>query len=94
MPGCRAAPGGETNRVMAGTGTRRSPRNGTRATVFRWECRCRDRPVLLATYDEQGRINIKVGDRYWHAHGQVRTVCPHCGAEHVLDLRGVQPPAR
>jgi hypothetical protein len=57
------------------------------ATVFRWECRCRSRPVLLATYDARGRINIKVRDRYWHIDGQVRTVCPVCGAEHLLDLR-------
>ena len=58
------------------------------APVYRWECRCRDRPVLLATYDAQGRINIKVRDRYWHVDGQVRTICPRCGAEHALDLRG------
>ena len=79
---------------MAGMGTRQSAGNGTRATVFRWECRCQERPVLLATYDAHGRINIKVRDRYWHVHGQVQTVCPRCGAEHILDLRGVEPPAR
>jgi hypothetical protein len=60
-----------------------------RAAVFRWECPCRAHPVLLATYDANGRINIKVRDRYWHVDGQVRTVCPVCGAEHILDLRGL-----
>ena len=51
---------------MAGfsIGPRRAGSGGSRAPVFRWECRCRERPVLLATYDADGRINIKVGDRY------------------------------
>jgi len=43
--------------------------------------------VLLGTYDADGRVNIKVRDRYWHVHGQVQTICPRCGAEHLLDLR-------
>lgn len=74
---------------MAGfaIGPRRAAPGGGRAPVFRWECRCRDTPFLLATYDAAGRINIKVGDRYWHVDGQVQTVCPRCGAEHLLDLR-------
>ena len=76
---------------MAGfsIGPRRAGSGGGRAPVFRWECRCRERPVLLATYDADGRINIKVGDRYWHVNGQVRTICPRCGAEHILDLREI-----
>ena len=57
--------------------------------LVRWECRCQDPPVLLATYDRHGRINIKVRDRYWHIDGVVRTVCPRCGSEHVLDLRAM-----
>jgi hypothetical protein len=56
-------------------------------SVSRWVCRCQDPPVLLATYDRAGRINIKVRDRYWHVVGMVATHCPRCGAEHVLDLR-------
>lgn len=60
---------------------------GGRDPVFRWQCRCQNPPVLLATYDAEGRVNIKVRDRYWHVHGQVQTICPRCGAEHVLDLR-------
>ena len=45
--------------------------------------------MLLATYDDRGRINIKIRDRYWTVHeGVVRTHCPRCGAEHVLDLSG------
>jgi hypothetical protein len=55
--------------------------------LFRWECRCQETPVLLATYDARGRINIKVRDRYWHVQGVVQTVCPRCGSEHTLDLR-------
>jgi hypothetical protein len=53
----------------------------------RWECRCQSPPVLLATYDADGCIHIKVRDRYWHVSGVVRTVCPRCGSEHTLDLR-------
>jgi hypothetical protein len=72
---------------MASTGTRRPNGNGGQTRVFRWECPCREPPVLLATYDRRGRINIKVRDRYWHVRGQVQAICPRCGAEHVLDLR-------
>ena len=65
-----------------------------RPSVFRWECRCQEPPQLLATYDEGGRINIKVRDRYWHVFGLVHTICPRCGAEHLLDLRAMmnEPP--
>ena len=55
--------------------------------LFRWECRCRQPPVLLATYDVRGRIHIKARDRYWHVQGVVQTICPRCGSEHALDLR-------
>jgi len=55
--------------------------------LFRWECRCRQPPVLLATYDGRGRIHIKARDRYWHVQGIVQTICPRCGSEHALDLR-------
>jgi hypothetical protein len=58
-----------------------------RDVVYRWECRCQDPPVLLATYEPNGRINIKVRDRYWHVVGSVRAICPKCGADHLLDLR-------
>ena len=81
-----------TQVVTMGTSRGRVGRSSG-APVYRWECRCRDRPVLLATYDAQGRINIKVRDRYWHVDGQVQTICPRCGAEHVLDLRGANPAA-
>ncbi len=56
--------------------------------LVRWECRCRQPPVLLATYDARGRIHIKARDRYWHVHGTVQTVCPRCGAQHSLDFDG------
>jgi hypothetical protein len=82
----------EGPRTMAGfaIGRRRAAAGSGRPRVFRWECRCQENPFLLATYDADGRINIKVGDRYWHVDGQVRTICPRCGAEHVLDLRDVE----
>ena len=59
-----------------------------RRFLVRWECHCQRSPVLLATYDDRGRINIKSRDRYWHVHGTVQTICPRCGSEHTLDLRG------
>lgn len=72
---------------------RAAPSNATQhETVSRWECRCQDPPVLLATYDTAGRINIKARDRYWHIVGIVATHCPRCGAEHVLDLRPKDTP--
>jgi hypothetical protein len=55
--------------------------------LSRWECRSRQPPVLLATYDARGRIHIKARDRYWHVQGIVQTICPRCGSEHALDLR-------
>jgi hypothetical protein len=48
--------------------------------------------VLLGTYDATGKVNIKVRDRYWHVLGRVWTVCPKCGAEHVLALDSGGPP--
>ena len=56
------------------------------APPFRWECGCRQNPVLLGTYEADGRINLKSRDRYWHVYGRVETTCPRCGAERVLDL--------
>ena len=56
-------------------------------SLFRWECRCRQPAVLLATYDARGRIHIKARDRYWHVQGIVQTICPRFGSEHALDPR-------
>ncbi|CAN5580521.1 hypothetical protein BH23CHL5_BH23CHL5_21350 [soil metagenome] len=53
--------------------------------LSRWECACKEPPLLLATYDSAGRVNIKVRDRYWHVQGRVQTICPRCGQEHVLE---------
>lgn len=93
--------GSEKGPIMAGitpestpTAAPRARRSGGgRAAVFRWQCRCQEPPVLLATYEADGRVNIKVRDRYWHVQGQVQTICPRCGAEHVLDLRETSAPA-
>ena len=76
---------------MGSAGTRHRRAGGGRGSVFRWECPCGEPAVLLATYTPDGRINIKVRDRYWHVLGQVQAICPRCGAEHLLDLRGVGP---
>jgi hypothetical protein len=63
---------------------RARPRPGANdGTVYRWECRCQIPPVLLATH-HNGRIHIKVRDRYWHVVGRVQAICPKCGAEHVF----------
>ena len=60
----------------------------TDAPPYRWECHCQQPPVLLATYDPGGKVNIKVRDRYWHLYGFgfVQAICPRCAAEHMLDL--------
>ena len=74
---------------MADTGNDTDQGSGRAKPPFltRWECRCQQPPVLLATYDERGRIHIKARDRYWHVDGAVQTVCPRCGSEHTLDPR-------
>lgn len=71
--------------------TRSGPDRVIKATPppYRWVCPCQEPPVLLATYDPAGKLNIKVRDRYWHLYGfgHVQAICPKCGAEHLLDLR-------
>ncbi len=74
---------------MRGSPSRRAGPDGP--PPFRWLCHCQDPPLLLATYDATGRINIKVRDRYWHVVGSVQAICPRCGAEHLLDLSDRQP---
>jgi len=64
----------------------RPPGQG-RAPQLRWECRCADPPILLGRYDPDGRVQIKVRERYYYASGCVHATCPRCGAQHVLDLR-------
>jgi hypothetical protein len=58
---------------------------------FRWVCDCANPPVLLAIYDETGRIEVKVRQRRYVAQGWLEATCPRCGARHVLQLR---PPDR
>jgi hypothetical protein len=62
------------------------------APPYRWVCPCQEPPVLLATYHPEGKLNIKVRDRYWHLYGfgHVQAICPRCGAEHLLDLRDLR----
>jgi hypothetical protein len=54
--------------------------------LYRWECRCREPAVLLATFDLSGRIEIAQHDRYWQVNGRVATSCPRCGKQHVLEM--------
>jgi hypothetical protein len=54
--------------------------------VFRWKCRCQDPLMLLATYEENGTVHVKIKDRYWHIRGEVRALCLRCGTEHGPDL--------
>lgn len=61
---------------------------GQAASPRRWVCRCSTPPVLLATVEE-GRVNLKIRDRYYHIEGlqgRVRAICPRCGAEHIVEL--------
>jgi hypothetical protein len=53
----------------------------------RWVCNCVDPPILLAIYDETGRIEVKVGDRYYVARNRLQATCPRCGAQHTLEIR-------
>ena len=76
------------------TGQEIGPDRTIRASAppYRWVCPCQEPPVLLATYDPAGKLNIKVRDRYWHLYGfgHVQAICPRCGAEHLLDLRDLR----
>jgi hypothetical protein len=58
-----------------------------RPPLYRWECPCRRPPVLLATFDLRGRIQIANEDRYWQADGRIATNCPKCGKQHLLQAR-------
>ena len=98
------AGGGDTDPIepRAGAGAAipgrvRRPRHGRgpghgSETIYRWVCRCQDPPFLLGTYDRDGRVHLKVRDRYWHVVGHVRAICPKCGAEHILDLTPAPDP--
>lgn len=69
-----------------------APQSAPTAPAVRWECGCQTPPVLLATWEVGGRVNVKVRDRYWHfdGFGQVHAVCPRCASEHVLDLSAAE----
>lgn len=53
----------------------------------RWQCDCRQPPVLLATVDATGALTLKVRDRYYRIEraGRIRATCPRCGREHILE---------
>lgn len=56
-------------------------------TGVRWVCHCSSPPILLAIYDQTGRIEIKVGDRYYIARDRLEATCPRCGTRHTLEVR-------
>jgi hypothetical protein len=60
---------------------------------IRWVCDCSRPPILLAIYDDSGRIEIKVRDRYYIARGHLQATCPRCGTRHLLDIHQHAPPA-
>jgi hypothetical protein len=60
--------------------------SGDAPAGIRWVCHCTQPPVLLAIYDQTGRIEIKVGDRYYIAQGRMQAACPRCGAWHTLEV--------
>lgn len=62
---------------------------GHRPVRYRWVCRCTEPPVLLAIYEETGRIEVKVRQRRYIAHGRLEAICPRCGTRQVLH---VHPP--
>ncbi len=64
-------------------------RRAANGPISRWVCTCQDPPVLLATYDGAGTINIKSRDRYWTVRGEVWARCPLCGTEHYFDRAGL-----
>ena len=89
--GARAMNGHEGRpgvRPEAASRSQRRQEGGAAPPSERWVCPCQDPPVLLATWDRAGRVNVKVRDRYWHftGFGMVKAVCPRCATEHVLDL--------
>lgn len=58
---------------------------------IRWVCDCTQPPILLAVYDRSGRIEVKVGERYYIASHRLQATCPRCGTRHVLDISQRSP---
>ncbi|MFM9106628.1 MAG: hypothetical protein ACKOWF_08015, partial [Chloroflexota bacterium] len=84
----RAAPQGDLARpasaaVVVPGGE--NDRDGRGRRMLRWECRCNRRPVLLATIESSGRVNVKLRDRYLRiTGGRIEATCPRCGVQHAL----------
>lgn len=62
-----------------------------RSASTRWVCQCIQPPILLAIYDQTGRIEIKVGDRYYIAQDRMQAACPRCGTWHTLEVSALTP---
>jgi hypothetical protein len=68
-------------------------RSAQQPSPRRWLCHCSSPPVLLATFEE-GNVNLKIRDRYYHIEGlqgRIRATCPRCGKEHIVDLHPAAP---
>jgi hypothetical protein len=68
-------------------------RSGQHPSPRRWLCHCSAPPILLATFEE-GKVNLKIRDRYYHIeglHGRIRATCPRCGKEHIVELHPTAP---
>ena len=79
-------PAQDTTMSRSSRDLRRSAQAGNH---HRWECTCTPTPTLLGIVDDTGRVNIKIGDRYWHiTGGSVEALCPKCGKQHVRPAEG------
>lgn len=81
-----AGTGGDSRPAGKGPAVNDAPTRPRRS--LRWECPCQLPPVLLATVDATGTLNLKLRDRYYHIEGArvIRATCPRCGRVHTLDV--------
>ena len=55
--------------------------------LHRWECRCADRPILMARYSDLGEVELKFRDRYYTMVVQELTAtCPRCHESYTLSF--------
>lgn len=62
-----------------------TPHLQRRGSIVRWICPCETRAILLGTISADGRVSLKVRDRYWHVYGgEIEAICPKCGSRYRL----------